>query len=77
MKALSDPPRSTGSDEAGFSMPARDERAAWGREGARRRWGDHVPRVIRLDDLTPEQRRVVLAFVELERAKKAAEPDAA
>ncbi|MDP8905499.1 MAG: hypothetical protein M3N29_09365 [Chloroflexota bacterium] len=33
-----------------------------GRAGARRRWGD-TPRVVRLDDLTPAQRRVVLALL--------------
>ena len=32
-----------------------------GRRGARRRWGE--PRILRLDSLTPEQRRVVLALI--------------
>ena len=43
-----------------------------GRIGARRRWGE--PRVLRLDSLTPEQRRLVLALVA---AAKAAEPERA
>ena len=38
--------------------------------GARRRWGE--PRVLRLDQLSPEQRRLVLALVEA--AKAAPEP---
>jgi hypothetical protein len=33
-----------------------------GRAGARRRWGQQ--RIVRLDSLTPEQRRLVLALVE-------------
>ena len=36
--------------------------------GARRRWGDE-PRVVRLDDLTPPQRRLVLALIEAARAE--------
>ena len=33
-----------------------------GRLGARRRWGDQ-PRVVRLDELSPEQRAVVIALI--------------
>jgi hypothetical protein len=36
--------------------------------GAHTRWGD-TPRVVRLDDLTPPQRRLVLALVEAARAE--------
>jgi hypothetical protein len=34
-----------------------------GRIGARRRWGP--PRVLRLDSLDPEHRRIILAIVDL------------
>jgi hypothetical protein len=40
------------------------------RKAARARWGD--PRVIRLDGLTADQRRLVLAMVEMARATDAA-----
>lgn len=42
--------------------------------GARARWGD--PGVVRLDELTPPQRRLVLALVDAAKAetKKAADP---
>lgn len=43
-----------------------------GQIGANARWGP--PRVVRLDELTPDQRRVVVAM--LEAAKKAAPADA-
>lgn len=41
-----------------------------GRRGARKRWG--TPRIARLDELTPEQRRLVLALIEA--AKSEAPP---
>lgn len=44
-----------------------------GRLGAAARWGPE-PRVVRLDALSPEQRRLVLALVE---AAKAEKPDPA
>ena len=37
------------------------KRAEAGRSGARRRWGP--PRIVRLDDLSAEQARLVLALV--------------
>lgn len=40
-----------------------------GRRGARKRWGE--PRVARLDDLTPEQRRLVLALLDAARSDEA------
>jgi hypothetical protein len=40
-----------------------------GRRGAERRWKDHAPKTVHLDDLTVDQRRLVLALVEAERAK--------
>jgi len=43
-------------------------KVAGGRLGARRRWGPE-PRVVRLDDLTPPQRRLVLALVEAAKAE--------
>ncbi len=43
-----------------------------GRRGARRRWGDE-PRVVRLDALTPAQRRLVLALVDAARKETVTE----
>ncbi len=45
-----------------------------GKRGARSRWGEQ-PRLIRLDSLTSEQRRLVVALVEA--AKSRPEPDQA
>jgi hypothetical protein len=42
----------------------------YGRIGARRRWGP--PRVVRLDALRPEARRLVLALVEADAENKKA-----
>jgi hypothetical protein len=39
--------------------------------GAYRRWGPE-PRVVRLDDLTPPQRRLVMALVDAARAESRA-----
>ena len=44
-------------------------KAEAGRLGARRRWGE--PRIVRLDDLTAPQRRLVLALVEAARSEQA------
>jgi hypothetical protein len=41
-----------------------------GRIGAQTRWGD-TPRVVRLDDLTAPQRRLVLALVDAARKEAA------
>jgi hypothetical protein len=41
-----------------------------GKIGARSRWGP--PRVVRLHDLTPDQRRLVLALVEAARTSEKA-----
>jgi hypothetical protein len=47
--------------------------SALARLGARAKWGPgYVPIKIRLDDLTLEQRRLVLALVAAARASKAA-----
>jgi hypothetical protein len=43
--------------------------------GARQRWGD-TPRVLRLDDLTPPQRRLVVALVDAARAELQDKPTA-
>ena len=40
-----------------------------GRLGARATWGDHVPRVVRLDSLTSEQRFLIRALVEAAKAQ--------
>lgn len=45
-------------------------KVAAGRAGARKRWGGQ--RILRLDQLTPEQRRLVLALIDA--AKEAAGP---
>jgi len=47
-----------------------------GHIGARTRWGD-TPRVVRLDELTAPQRRLVLALVDAARQEAAREPQAA
>lgn len=44
-----------------------------GEIGARKRWGDHPTRVVRLDSLTPEQRRLVLALVAAAKAEPKAD----
>lgn len=44
-----------------------------GRRGAETRWGGHSPRVVRLDALSPEARRLVLALVAA--ARKEAAPE--
>lgn len=41
-----------------------------GRKGAEARWG--VPRTVRLDELTPAQRRLVLALIEAAKESNAA-----
>ena len=45
-----------------------------GRRGAVRRWGPE-PRVVRLDDLTSPQRRLVLALVDAARQETARDCD--
>jgi hypothetical protein len=44
-------------------------KVAAGRAGAASRWGP--PRVVRIDQLTPEQRRLVVALIEAAKAGKA------
>lgn len=43
-----------------------------GRRGARKRWNGHAPVYPRLDDLTLEQRRLVVALIAAARNEKAA-----
>lgn len=50
------------------SVATTDRRSTAARTAARARWGP--PRVARLDDLTPEQRAVVLALVAAAKAAK-------
>lgn len=45
-----------------------------GRLGAKKRWGEE-PRVVRLDDLAPAQRRLILALVNAARHEAAREPE--
>jgi hypothetical protein len=74
-------PRESGespSERAGFVVPGakNPRRIAAGRIGARNRWGD-TPRVVRLDDLTAPQRRLVLALIEAAKSERAQEQAAA
>jgi hypothetical protein len=48
-----------------------------GQLGAQKRWADHAARTVRLDELTPEQRRLVLALVEAAKSGEKAVDDAA
>lgn len=50
-------------------------KVAAGRRGAQKRWGD--PGVVRLDELTPAQRRLVLALVDAAKAEQARDPEVA
>lgn len=49
-------------------------KVAAGQAGARKRWG--APRVVRIDDLTPEQRRLVLALIDAARQPASGASDA-
>lgn len=49
------------------------KKQAAGKKGADARWGE--PRVVRLDDLTPAQRRLVVALVEAAREANAKSED--
>lgn len=49
---------------------------AAGRRGAAKRWGPHG-RIIRLADLTPDQRRAITAYLEVSKAAESVEPDKA
>lgn len=46
-------------------MDKNPKRVEAGRKGAAKRWGE--PRVIHIGDLTPAQRRLVLALIEAQR----------
>lgn len=50
-------------------------KAAAGRQGARRRWGE--PGVVQLGELSPPQRRLVLALVDAAKAEQQRVPEAA
>lgn len=48
---------------------------AAGRRGALKRWGD-APKTVRIDDLSPDQRRLIVALIDAARsngARKAAD----
>lgn len=49
----------------GGTLDKNPKKVEAGRRGAEKRWGE--PRVIRLDDLTPAQRRLIVALVEAAR----------
>lgn len=46
-------------------------RVAAGLVGAHRRWGEQ-PRVVRLDELTPPQRAIIIALVDAHKSANAA-----
>jgi hypothetical protein len=48
-----------------------------GLRGARKRWAGHNPRVVRLDSLTAEQRRLVMALIEAAKSEPKAVEDVA
>jgi hypothetical protein len=53
--------------------PARDpKKVRAGQIGAEARWHERTPRVLHIEDLTIEQRRLVLALVEAARSAKPA-----
>ena len=55
-------------------MDKNPKRVEAGKKAAAARWGD--PRVVRLDDLTPAQRRLVMALIEAQReSNRAMESD--
>lgn len=56
--------------------PAGSARSRAARIAARQRWAGHDTRVVRLDDLTPEQRRLVLALVRAAKEEAASEVNA-
>lgn len=56
--------------------PSKKSKAEAGRIGAAKRWGD-APRVVRIADLTLEQRRLVQALIDAARAANKAQDVAA
>lgn len=46
-------------------------KARAGRLGAERRWAEHLPAIVKIDDLNPDQRLLVLALVRAARAADA------
>lgn len=56
-------------------MSRKLSKAEAGRLGARAKWG--APRIVRLDSLTNEQRRLVLALVEAAKASQLEDEKAA
>ena len=70
------PPPTTG--KVALSVLTKTSPAQAGRLGAAKRWGP--PRRVHLGDLTPEQREIVLAFIEAQRnasARRQSTPEAA
>lgn len=62
--------------DAAVSIPAKDPaKVRAGSIGGRTRWAGHARKMVRLDDLTAPQRRLVLALVEA--AKNEADQNAA
>ena len=51
-------------------------KVAAGLASARARWADHAPRSVRLDELPPDQRRLVKARVAAARAQNVGPPEA-
>lgn len=57
-----------------MSAPKDPAKVRAGQAAARARWGD-TPRVVRIDQLTASQRRLVLALIEAARAEQERPPD--
>jgi hypothetical protein len=64
-------PTSSAPLQSGAKNPSRVTR---GRLGAVARWGPE-PRVVRLDELGPAQRRLVLALIDAAKREAARDPD--
>lgn len=58
------------------SGPPKLTKAEAGALGGHRRWAGHAPKVLHIEDLTAEQRRLVLALVEAARSARPAEASA-
>lgn len=54
-------------------MDKNPKRVEAGKKAAATRWGE--PRVVRLDDLTPAQRRLVLALIDTAREQNASKTE--
>ena len=63
--------------EVGFSVSKNPVLVEAGKQGALKRWGPPGTRTVNIGDLTPPQRRLVLALIEAARLESEAVRDAA